>query len=144
MVGLQPGQQVHAHVDESAEDDVDRDLQELDRLKSPAQQHDLPQDIDKIEDEREFAERDREAQAEHIGDARDGRGAQGCLRDERDAERVDQHAQDKPQVAADIVMLFHVSSPSKVFRFWMMAEKVRKNCARSASEMPARARASTA
>ena len=58
----------HSQVDEISEQDGDRDLQQMLRLKIPAQDDELDQDQQKAECDRELSQCKREIQAEDIGD----------------------------------------------------------------------------
>lgn len=93
------GQEQHAHVNEPAKDKIDRDLQQLDLLKIPAQQQKLQEDKGAVENERKLPQRRREPQAEHIGHARYRRGAEAGLCDEAYPEGIDEDPDDKYKIA---------------------------------------------
>ena len=86
ILRLKPAEQVHAHVDEPAENHVDDDLQQLDRMVLPPQQDRLQYDEYEVHHKGKLAQRRREPQAEHIRYARDRRGAERRLGDQRYAE----------------------------------------------------------
>ena len=58
----------HGQVNEISEQDGDRDLQQMLRLKIPAQDDELDQDQQKAERDRELSQCKRKIQAEHIRD----------------------------------------------------------------------------
>ena len=69
-IGLRMYEKQHDHgqVDKISEQDGDRDLQQMLRLKIPAQDDELDQDQQKAECDRELSQCKRENQAEDIGD----------------------------------------------------------------------------
>lgn len=96
---VQPAQRGHTHVEEGAEEHVRRDLQQLHGREIPPLDGDLDQDKHCVHKEGEAAEAQREAQTEHVRQARDLRRAEAALRDEGDAERVDEQTEREKEVA---------------------------------------------
>ena len=96
---VQPAQRGHAHVEEGTEEYVRRDLQQLHGREIAPLDGDLDEDEHRVHKEGEAAEAQREAQTEHVRQARDLRCTEAALRDEGDAERVDEQTEREKEVA---------------------------------------------
>ena len=114
--GIEPTERGHRPVDEAAEAERDGNLEQEDAqvlLQLGARhQGELQHDEQQVHDDGPLAHGHRGEHAQHVGNARDGRRAEQGLRDQGDAERIDEQRDDEEQVASDEVV-FHATKQNE-------------------------------
>ena len=89
----------HGDIDEEREDERHGNLEQLDGIEPPPEQHDLPGEECHVDDECRLAERVGIGEAQHVGQARNRRRAEQALDDERDARRLHEDADGEDEIA---------------------------------------------